>query len=213
MVQSIHINSFPSELLRSTVVAAIWIPYFIYSKRVKNTFYGVQNQNAITQESENILIKGAINGDVELIKAQIAIGEDVETKDNSGFTPLIWAACEGHLDCLKTLIKLGANVNATDNDDNNVLFWSINENKKACFIELIKAGANIEYRDKDGFTTFMWAIYLCRIEMIKILKESGADIRSVDNSGNGAKYWAQSGFEEGKMSAQDYASILKLIDN
>ena len=63
------------------------------------------------------LLDAAFDGDVDLVKALIAAGADVEAegvlKDES--TPLHFAAMNGHLEVCKVLVAAGACLLSTDN--------------------------------------------------------------------------------------------------
>lgn len=53
----------------------------------------------------------AENGNVELLMKLISSGANVNAKDSSGNTPLIYAALRQHLTCMELLLEAGANPN------------------------------------------------------------------------------------------------------
>jgi ankyrin repeat protein len=63
----------------------------------------------------------SIAGDLDVVKAVLGKGADVNAKDHDGSTPLIYAAELGHLDLLKVLLANGADVNARRNDGSTAL--------------------------------------------------------------------------------------------
>ena len=62
--------------------------------------------------------------DIKTVKALLDKGADVNVKDNSGSTPLIYAARNGRTEVLKALIDKGAEVNAKDINGNTPLIWA-----------------------------------------------------------------------------------------
>ncbi len=52
----------------------------------------------------------AREGDVNTVLQFLSAGNDVNTKDERGFTPLLWAVYGGHLDMIELLIDRGADV-------------------------------------------------------------------------------------------------------
>jgi ankyrin repeat protein len=64
-----------------------------------------------TNMSEQI-IKAAADGDLETVKTLLEEGDDVNSRDNGRWSPLILAAQNGHLEVVKLLIKHRADINA-----------------------------------------------------------------------------------------------------
>ena len=67
------------------------------------------------------LIRSAKDGDIEKVKQLIVQGADVNAKDVSGKTALLWAAWYGHTEVVKLLIQAGADVNAKDDEGRTAL--------------------------------------------------------------------------------------------
>ncbi len=69
-----------------------------------------------TAKAPDISFHGAaMMGMIELVKQHIASGTDVNSKDDSGSTPLHRAALNGRKETVELLIANGAEVNAKDN--------------------------------------------------------------------------------------------------
>ena len=58
----------------------------------------------------------AIGGDFAGVQAELDKGADVNAKNESGVTPLLWAAWKGHKEVAELLIANGADVNAKNED-------------------------------------------------------------------------------------------------
>jgi hypothetical protein len=56
---------------------------------------------------------------------------NVNTRDNTGATPLMYAASVGSVDALKLLLAHGADVNLKSNADTTALMWSVTDIRKA----------------------------------------------------------------------------------
>jgi len=81
---------------------------------------------------------------------------DVESKDKSQKTPLIWAAHKGHLDVVKFLEKeAGADVEAKDLRQMTPLSYAAANGHLDVvkfLVEEAGAGADVESKDRDGKT-------------------------------------------------------------
>lgn len=80
--------------------------------------------DAHTYNVNRDLVHSAKNGDVARVKTMLAQGKNVNTKDNDGDTPLMWAALEGHLKVVKILLAHGADVNAIDKYGDTALYYA-----------------------------------------------------------------------------------------
>lgn len=144
-------------------------------------------------------------GDVEVLKALIAEDADVNTRDNNGLTPILWAvtrslpvdhktseeADAGRIECIRELIKAGADINAGTRYRWTALHWISFSNKNAMTFlkELVKQGADINRRNDSGETPLhVW----CRSsfnseprfkEGVKYMIDQGADLCIKDDEG------------------------------
>lgn len=96
------------------------------------------------------------NQHTDLIDLLIGAGNDVNAKDENGWTPLHEAvAGDGvYRSAIKSLIRHGANVNAQDNEGRtpmHLLYDSMFDYEKAV-PHLLKAGADLTIRDRWGRT-------------------------------------------------------------
>ena len=119
--------------------------------------------------------------DVESIENLIALGADVNERDDRGQTPLHYASGYGILNkVVKALLKAGAKVNATDKNGNTPLhITSLYGSDNLDVVDfLIENGADV-----NGNTPLHWAVAFQRIDKVKLLLESGADVNIQNNNG------------------------------
>jgi hypothetical protein len=60
------------------------------------------------------IIFAANNGHVQLLRALVEVGANIEDRSNNWRTPLNWASHWGHYDCVEYLVNVGANVSTFD---------------------------------------------------------------------------------------------------
>lgn len=98
-------------------------------------------------------------GSAEIAKLLLDSGVSVESRDESGSTPLMLAAAFGATDIVELLLKRGANLEAKDKDGTTALHWAACDcaviDKPDSFDSvkmLLEKGASINARDKNGLT-------------------------------------------------------------
>jgi len=74
--------------------------------------------------ADSIHVAAAV-GNIKAVKQHLAAGEDVNAKDEFGYTPLHNAAWIGHKEIAELLISKGADVNVVDGDGYTALDWAI----------------------------------------------------------------------------------------
>lgn len=80
-------------------------------------------------------------------------GLDEQHRDNSGWTPLHYAAFEGHIDVCEALLEAGAKIDETDNDGKSALMLAAQEGHTLLVEKLLKQhGAPIDQHAHDGKT-------------------------------------------------------------
>lgn len=60
------------------------------------------------------ILFAANNGHLDLLKALVDVGANIEDRSNNWKTPLNWAATWGHFSCVKYLVSAGANISSYD---------------------------------------------------------------------------------------------------
>ena len=90
----------------------------------------------------------AAQGNNDAIKQHLSAGTDINTKDESGWTPLHWAASKVHNKTAKLLIKAGADVNVVNKDGLSPLDYAENETFGFLIDYGAKSGAELKAEGK-----------------------------------------------------------------
>lgn len=90
-------------------------------------------------------------------RCHILPGLDEQHRDNSGWTPLHYAAFEGHVDVCEALLEAGAKVDETDNDGKGALMLAAQEGHGALVERLLQHhAAPIDQHAHDGKTALRY---------------------------------------------------------
>jgi hypothetical protein len=164
-------------------------------------------------------------GDLEVLRALIAKGADVNARDNSGWTPIMWAVTrsvfvkqkrslqelnESHVKCIRELVKAGADINAGTRYGWTALHWVSlgNPDTMPHVRVLIELGADVNRINKDGETPLhVWCRTTTKAdkksqqfrEAVRYLLEHGADVCIKDNEGHYAEDWLDEKVPEQKL--------------
>ena len=90
----------------------------------------------------------ASQGNINAIKAHISNGTDLNSKDESGWTPLHWATSKVHNRTAKLLITEGADVNIVNNEGLAPLDYAENELFGVLIDNGAKSGSQLKAEDK-----------------------------------------------------------------
>jgi len=154
------------------------------------------SQNMQNKYSQGILLSGAEEGNVEVVKLLLNKGANVDVKDNDGRTPLLWAAENRHEAVVRLLLDKGASVDAKDNNSRTPLLWAAENGYEAIMRLLLDKGANIDAKDNNGRTPLLWADRNGHEAIMRLLLDKGANIDAKDNNGWTPLLWAfQNGHE------------------
>ena len=117
-------------------------------------------------------------GNIEVVKHHLAAGADVNTKDDSGLTPLHYA---GGKEIAEILIAEGADVNA--GDQMTPLHYAASEGHKEVAELLISKGANVDAQSFVGMTPLREAANQGHDSIVELLVTKGADVNLKDSDG------------------------------
>ena len=125
----------------------------------------------------NFTLMEAVKGDsFSGVKTLLSLGANVNTKDEDGATPLMWAAAKGYSDVAKLLIEHGANVNVQEKELGfTPLIISVVRGHANVVKLLIEHGADVNAKDKYGHTPLAIAIASGRRDIVRILENAGAE--------------------------------------
>lgn len=145
--------------------------------------------------------------------------------DDFGRTPLMWLAYANNADnkftlesdakrvpMIDTLVAAGADLNAVDKDGWSALMWASWSGLKDVTLKLIEKGADLKIVDKKGNSALLIAAQAGRADVVKTLLEKGADrlVQNVDKKT--AKDLAEEFMKRFPKKAEDYKTILALLD-
>jgi len=136
------------------------------------------------EDGETLLHIAADSGYTDIVQYLVFQGADVNSKAESGDTPLHNAVGigNGNIEIAKYLVSQGAKVNTQ-----NTFFFQTPLHR-ACYIKnieivkyLVSQGANVTIKDKSGETPLHIAAKSGHIETVKYLVSQGADINIINN--------------------------------
>jgi ankyrin repeat protein len=120
-------------------------------------------------------------GDVELVRALLAAGADVDPTTRLGaYTPLHLAAAGARSDVVRELLDAGADPNATtETGDVVALHFAAAAGDVASIRALLDAGADVNLRESArGQTPLIFAASRGRVDAVRALIDAGADIEA-----------------------------------
>ena len=122
------------------------------------------------------LFEAIRRNDVVSVKAMIAADADVAVADDTGATPLMYAALYMGPVCLQALIDRGAPVNVANANGATPLMWAASRavNVKV----LVHRGADVNARASDGVTALVVAARFNNVEAVRLLLDAGADTKT-----------------------------------
>jgi hypothetical protein len=143
--------------------------------------------------ADGLMLFSTVSTDLKAIGEVINIGHDVNTRNKSGYTALMFASAYNSPEVVSFLIEQGADLKASEFiTEGNSLHVSARFNPKPETIEVLaKQGLDIEATDKDGNTPLLLATkYNQNLQVVEKLIELGADVNVLDSSGKDAYGYA-----------------------
>lgn len=146
-------------------------------------------------ESENNILVDSSNDTKTVVVNKV----DVNAKNNSGMTALMFGAMSNDKSIVKLLIQSGAKVNQKSNNKSSALFEAVWCGHKGIVKVLLKNRAGINRGGPEKKTVLMEAAYLGHKEIVNLLLRKGAKIHGRDRKGSPALLYAASGGEKGTL--------------
>jgi hypothetical protein len=140
----------------------------------QNYQYGHQSQEyQYTGDIETQLFKAISNHDTKKVARLVEIKQlNVNAKNTSGVTVLMYASQLGYSDIVEILCIAGANPNLQDiNGGSALMYAAMNSNTITAQI-LLKYGANLKLKNKNGATAIDYAKERKNTEIIEMFKEN-----------------------------------------
>ena len=125
--------------------------------------------------------------DVEMMLRR---GDNPNFTDDSGRTPLDYAAGFGNTQMLKALLDYRARVDYRDKFGRMALHWAAELGQPDSIRLLVAAKAPVDATAPQGVTPLMLAASANKAEAIKVLLAAGADPKKQDFTGRDATGWA-----------------------
>ncbi|MDP0589633.1 MAG: ankyrin repeat domain-containing protein [Candidatus Endonucleobacter bathymodioli] len=150
------------------------------------------DKNGIAKGVKYLLKKNDINqsflyaaqdGNVESMKALLAIGASAKHSDPAGMTALCFAAQNGHLECVNLLLAAnGTLVDIPDLFFRTPLTYAAENGHVECLKALLAIGANVNSSDYYGKTALRFAAKNGHSKCLNVLLDSGARVDLTDGN-------------------------------
>ena len=149
---------------------------------------GIEQNTFFAEE----IFDAARNGEVEKIRQLLDNDKNLlNSKDQSGKTPLHFASQYGHFDMVKILIERGAEVNVENNNGETPLHYASAYGQENVAEFLISNGAELEYRSwRHGDTPAHAAAIGGHVEMVSFLDQKGARLDVLNDFGETPLHYA-----------------------
>ncbi|PMD49792.1 uncharacterized protein K444DRAFT_548252, partial [Hyaloscypha bicolor E] len=137
-------------------------------------------------DKQTSLLLAAKAGHKAIVQLLLEIGKvDIDSKDESGRTPLSWAAGKGHETFIQLLLDTGkVDINSKDESGRTPLWWAASHGREAMVKLLLETGrADVDLKDSYNQTPLSWAAENGHEAMVKLLLDNGADISIENRSG------------------------------
>jgi hypothetical protein len=150
------------------------------------------------------LTRAIRDGEDEKADKLIKRGENINARDDYGWTPLMYAVLGNNIEVIQNLLAQGADINAQDKDGVTPLIASIlyspqpfmiqympEKNKRAADIPLIliEKGADPNLADSGGNPPLIYAVVGSHAPVVEALLAKGANPNRADNYGRTALYF------------------------
>lgn len=120
------------------------------------------------------------SGDFNEISRLIENGAKVNSLDEHGVSPLVYAEILVYPELVEFLIDNGADVNLPNKDGSTPIFFATNLD---IFELLVDAGADVNHKTPDGGNALIGAIFMDEIWKAEALVKYGADVNVLNPNG------------------------------
>lgn len=180
-----NMNARNSSELTPLMIASLMGP--TQTKRVWNRLIGKSESSATKKDTaESAEPPISPQKCFEVAKLLIENGADLNAKDRTGFTALMFSGQMGRPELVKLLVDKGAHVNAREDGGRVALMELAMLGRPELIKPLLDKGAAVNLMDKEGYTALMYAATLGRPAVVKLLLENGADANTRNLKGRTA---------------------------
>lgn len=142
---------------------------YVYLNIFKRSMYTVESFLFHVLWHSGILF-GANNGHIQVVKALLELGANIDDRSNNWKTPLLWACLWGHYDVVKFLIDSGADLFVSDIYGLTPVMSAVMNGNVTLVRYLISKGANVTARNYYNGTALTIAQANNREVLIRILQ-------------------------------------------
>ncbi len=142
-------------------------------------------------DNNTLLMDRVLEGDVGGVEAAILSTDDINTRNNYGWTALTHAARLGNTELMRLLIENGADVNAVDDTSWSPLLRAAMKGYPDAVKLLLENGADIHHTDNNGWTALHWAAQSDSGKSMRMLIDYGADLNAITDDGWNPRMVAQ----------------------
>ncbi|XP_069690783.1 ankyrin-1-like [Periplaneta americana] len=215
--ENINNAAFGIQALReSTEYGHIYLAEFL----LKN---GLDLETILNEENQQILHIASRNNQVEIINLVLESStvitkhkytrrneeqidssfkhKIVNTKDKSGWTPLLYASRQGNLDIVQILIKHKADVSFRNESGECALHLAVREGHLSVVKYLVEHGADIQLGNNKEYTPLFIAVAAGHLSVVDFLVQNGARINVGNYCGETPIYVAA---HDGNLPSVEY---------
>lgn len=146
--------------------------------------------NATLSTGETVLMTASRTGIVDVVRALLAHGADVNAVDGwSGQTALMWAVAEEHPEVVRVLVEHGADIAARSTGGFTPLLFAARQQDQEAVRLLLAAGADVNEVAADGSAALLVATVRGQLAVATLLLDHGADANEI-GAGYTALHWA-----------------------
>nr|XP_061808338.1 histone-lysine N-methyltransferase EHMT2-like [Nerophis lumbriciformis] len=160
----------------------------IINNHIEVTRYLIQNGACVYHVEEDGytgLHHAAKLGNLEIVNILLETGQvDVNSQDNGGWTPIIWAAEHKHVEVIKVLLNRGADVTINDKELNVCLHWAAYAGNVDIAEMVLNAGCSLASVNVHGDTPLHIAAREGYLECVTLFLSRGADIDIINREGD-----------------------------
>ena len=127
----------------------------------------------LTELDQELLRETSKECDPELCEKLLSKGAKVNTRDEDGCSPLLWAVLAANLKAVKLLLDRQAEVNCQNHDGETPLHWAALTGKIEIAKLLLAKGAKVNAKDIFGITPLRSASLNGDWDMVKLLRSHG----------------------------------------